>query len=109
MWQGSTTMVVKTKKINNNLVDNRCPWCRQREIWEYVTLYKGVEDLKRNCLQNLEKATRDVKSTDHIMSCINLIFLEIKNHINNNIEEWMNATQSIVGIKNIFRDWITKK
>ena len=37
----------RNKKINNELIDSRCPRCNEIETWEHVTLCEVIETMKK--------------------------------------------------------------
>ena len=56
----------RDKKINNNLMDEKCPRCQQRETWDHVILYEAIELMKAEYMQTLRTAIKKVNEYKHL-------------------------------------------
>jgi hypothetical protein len=90
-------------KINSELVRNKCPRYRQEESWEYVILYEGIKELKEKYLEKLSNNIKKIKNIEHLDKPIEWMLQDIEQYLNKDKENEGKTTQSIIGIKNLFR------
>ena len=64
--------------------------------------------MKNKYLQTLEEKIKKVKNTDHLQEQISLLLTDAKEYLHNEQQDEGHTTQSLVGMKHLFRGWIVK-
>ena len=64
--------------------------------------------MKNKYLQTLEEKIKKVKNTDHLQEQISLLLTDVKEYLHNEQQDEGCTTQSLVGMKHLFRGWIVK-
>ena len=94
--------------INSGLTDSKCPRCQSREDWEHVILCSAIQEQKEKYIQTLKSKIAKVKNIQHLEEPISWIVGDIEQYLKGEETNEYNTTQGIVGMKMLFRGWVTK-
>ena len=94
--------------MNKRLVGDKCPCCSLEENWEHAMLCEGAQDLKEKHINKLKSTIQNVKDAEQMQNEMHWMIANMQNYLNNKIEEVCVATQSKIGMKYLFRGWVTR-
>ena len=64
--------------------------------------------MKEKYINKLKSTTQKVKDTEQMQNEIYWMIADVQNYLNNEIEEACVTTQSKIGMKYLFRGWVTR-
>lgn len=100
---------VRHAKINNDMIEAKCPLCNSEETWEHVTKCRETTQLRREFIKKLAVELVNDKPVD-VHADLMMSFVEdIATYLEDDEEEDEYETnQHLIGMKELFRGHVVK-